>query len=50
MRKIVVDGVPHLCLFASKDLVDGDELRYDYKAPDLWWRKVSYFHVFSLPH
>ena len=41
MQKIDVDGSPHLCLFALADIDDGIELRYNYGAPGLWWRKVN---------
>jgi SET domain-containing protein len=39
MRKIVVDGTPHLCIFALKDIHEGSELRYDYGVPEAPWRK-----------
>jgi len=32
------DGRPHLCLYARAAIKKGTELRYDYKAPNLWWR------------
>ena len=36
------DGGEHLCLFATKDLQLGDELRYNYgTGKDLYWRRVS---------
>lgn len=39
MRMIIVNGRPRLCLFSKRGLAAGEELRYDYAAPDLWWRK-----------
>ena len=39
MRMLIVNGRPRLCLFSKRGLEAGEELRYDYAAPDLWWRK-----------
>ena len=39
MRKVIVDKVPHLCLFATQDIHINEELRYDYGLNDLPWRK-----------
>jgi len=30
---------PHLCLYARTTIKAGEELRYDYGANNLWWRK-----------
>lgn len=38
MKKIVVDGVPHLCLFAITDINEGQEITFDYGGDDLPWR------------
>jgi len=40
MKKIVVDGVPHLCLFAVNDICVGDQLLFDYgdDTDHLFWR------------
>lgn len=38
MKKIDVDGMPHLCLFAIKDINEGDEITYDYGGDDCPWR------------
>ncbi|XP_065096733.1 uncharacterized protein [Paramisgurnus dabryanus] len=38
MKKIVLDGVPHLCLFAITDINEGQEITYDYGGDDLPWR------------
>lgn len=39
MKKVMVYSLPHLCLFALRDIVSGTELRYDYGVKDLPWRK-----------
>lgn len=38
---VIVHKVPHLCLFATEDLEEGEELRYDYgdNPKLLWWRE-----------
>ena len=41
MRKIEVDGAAKLCLFALRDISEGEELRYCYgMGEDFFWRKV----------
>jgi hypothetical protein len=40
MEILDVDGTPHLCLFAVKDVKQFEELRYDYGCGELDWRKV----------
>ena len=40
MKIIVVNQNPHLCLFAKRDIEEGEELRYDYGVPGLPWRTV----------
>ena len=40
-KAILVDGQPHVMLFACCDIEPGDEIVYDYKGGDLWWRQVS---------
>ena len=47
MTKVVVNGRPHLCLFAITDIGVWTELRYDYKDDGkLWWRNnVSYINL-----
>ena len=47
MKKVFVDRVPHLCLFATSEIQPGDELRYDYDddTSRLFWRhKVKYIN------
>ena len=42
MKKVVADGKPHLCLFAVRDIIPGEEITYDYGGTDWPWReKVS---------
>ncbi len=40
MKRIVVEGKPHLCLFAARNIIPGEELTYDYGGSDWPWRKV----------
>ena len=40
IKSVIVDGSVHLCMFALKEITNGDELRYNYNAPGLFWRKV----------
>ena len=44
MKKIVLNGKPHLCLFAITNIEPETELRYNYgdlPASELFWRKVN---------
>eukprot|EP00795_Rhopilema_esculentum_P009908 gene9908-18508_t len=41
MQKVMVGQVPHLCLFATRTITQGEELRYDYGLDDLPWRKQA---------
>ncbi|XP_069109191.1 N-lysine methyltransferase KMT5A-A-like [Argopecten irradians] len=34
----VFNGAPHLCLYATKPIKSGDEIRYDYGVSNLPWR------------
>ncbi|CAK6966436.1 unnamed protein product [Scomber scombrus] len=38
MKKIDVNGNPHLCLLALNDIKDGEEITYDYGGEDCPWR------------
>ncbi len=38
MKTITVDGKPHLCLFALKDISPGEEIMYNYGDSDWPWR------------
>lgn len=47
MKKIEIDGEPHLCLFATRDISKGDEIDYNYgktRGGDHYWRKVRKWH------
>ena len=39
MRLMEFKKRPILAIFAKKDIMPGEELRYDYGVPDLPWRK-----------
>ncbi|XP_059403073.1 uncharacterized protein LOC132134507 [Carassius carassius] len=39
MKRVITEGKPHLCLFALKDINEGEEIRYDYGGTDWPWRK-----------
>ena len=41
MKKIEVDGVPSLCLFAIVDIEEGQEITYDYGGENLPWRSCQ---------
>ncbi|XP_036430967.1 histone-lysine N-methyltransferase set-1-like isoform X1 [Colossoma macropomum] len=41
MKKIIVQGKPHLCLFAIRDIMPGEEITYDYGGSDWPWRRKS---------
>ncbi|KAF0027019.1 hypothetical protein F2P81_019760 [Scophthalmus maximus] len=48
MKRIDVDGNPHLCLFALNDISEGEEITYDYGGGDCPWRTqmtISAAHV-----
>ncbi|XP_076857260.1 histone-lysine N-methyltransferase set-1-like [Brachyhypopomus gauderio] len=40
MKKIVVNGRPHLCLFAIKNILPGEEITYDYGDSAWPWRSL----------
>ncbi|XP_034740141.1 uncharacterized protein LOC117952129 isoform X4 [Etheostoma cragini] len=48
MKKIEVDGVPSLCLFAIVDIEEGQEITYDYGGENLPWRSYQR-HQISKP-
>ena len=39
VQVVMVEKLPHLCIFAAKYISIGEELRYDYGIADLPWRK-----------
>jgi len=45
MRKVIVKGIPHLVLFATKNINAGEEILYNYgdKSHNLWWRRKVMF-------
>ncbi|XP_053537259.1 histone-lysine N-methyltransferase NSD3 isoform X2 [Ictalurus punctatus] len=38
MKRIIVKGKPHLCLFALRDITPGEEVTYNYGDADCPWR------------
>ncbi|KAF4083074.1 hypothetical protein AMELA_G00135880 [Ameiurus melas] len=38
MKRIIVEGKPHLCLFALRDITPGEEVTYHYGDADCPWR------------
>jgi hypothetical protein len=36
-----VDGQPHICIFASANIAEDEELRFNYGTGQYLWRKVS---------
>ncbi|XP_049451188.1 uncharacterized protein LOC125900330 [Epinephelus fuscoguttatus] len=48
IKKIEVDGVPSLCLFAIVDIEEGQEITYDYGGENLPWRSCQR-HQISKP-
>lgn len=44
MKTIDVDGMPHLCLFAIKDIDPGKEITYNYGNADWPWRQQVQGH------
>ena len=41
-RVVLLENCPHICLFATKLIPVGAELRYDYGGGNLTWRKVKF--------
>uniref|UniRef100_A0AAV2J0M4 SET domain-containing protein n=1 Tax=Knipowitschia caucasica TaxID=637954 RepID=A0AAV2J0M4_KNICA len=50
MKKVEVEGSPHLCLFALKDIKDGEEITYDYGGNDCPWRIKNITHPAKSSH
>lgn len=46
MKKVMVEGLPKLCLVAMKDIYPGKELRYDYGVRNLQWRNLKVRIIF----
>lgn len=38
MKYLTVEGKPHLCLFATRDISPGEEITYNYGDSDWPWR------------
>lgn len=47
MKIVVVKKKPHLCLFATRNIGQKEEIRYDYNVPNLPWRKKGKLHLCS---
>jgi len=45
MKKLVVDRLPRLCLFASQQINPGDEITYNYGNGDYPWRQAKVFLI-----
>jgi len=46
MDKVLSFKKPHLCLFAKKDILPGEEILYFYGVMDQpWYKEVNYFKV-----
>ncbi|XP_054865957.1 uncharacterized protein LOC118470098 isoform X2 [Amphiprion ocellaris] len=43
VKKIVVKGRPHLCLFALKEIFPGEEITYNYGDSPWPWRSMAHF-------
>ncbi|XP_030604509.1 histone-lysine N-methyltransferase set-1-like [Archocentrus centrarchus] len=41
MKTVEVEGIPHLCLFALRDIEPGEEITYNYGKADWPWRKMD---------
>lgn len=39
MKRVLVGGKPHLCLFAARDIHRGEEITYDYGDSNWPWRE-----------
>ncbi|KAI4905088.1 hypothetical protein NFI96_016806, partial [Prochilodus magdalenae] len=48
MKIVSVCQVPHLCLFALRDIQPGEEITYDYGGYDLPWRRGTWLCTTSL--
>lgn len=46
MRTITVNGEPHLCLFAIKDIKLGEETTYNYSDSDWPWRVKVHIYIY----
>ena len=40
MRRLYIDEHPYLAVFATRDILPGEEIRYDYGIKTLPWRQA----------
>ncbi|KAG7226325.1 hypothetical protein INR49_003077 [Caranx melampygus] len=50
MKYMMVEGKPHLCLFATRDISPGEEITYDYGDSDWPWRCKGDVEKATGPH
>ena len=48
MKRIDVNGNPHLCLFALDDIQEGEEITYDYGSEDCPWRTQVCYNTVNI--
>nr|XP_043892514.1 uncharacterized protein LOC122776179 [Solea senegalensis] len=41
MKRVIIEGKPHLFLFALREILPGEEITYDYGGKDWPWRKQA---------
>ncbi len=49
MKYFTVEGKPHLCLFAVRDISPGEEITYNYGDSDWPWR-CKVVNIFDSAH
>ncbi|KAK3563219.1 hypothetical protein QTP86_018275 [Hemibagrus guttatus] len=45
VKVISINHIPHLCLFALRDIQPGEEITYDYGGYDLPWRRGTWLYT-----
>ncbi|KAJ8307882.1 hypothetical protein KUTeg_011496 [Tegillarca granosa] len=45
MKMIEVNNRPHLAVFATRKILKGEEIRYDYGVTNLPWRSKTIYRV-----
>lgn len=48
MKILNINGKPHLCLFASRDISPGEEIDYNYGDSDWPWRCKVFLQLYFL--